>query len=74
MGLPVTSILLWWYWPEAHGYVLHPLSIIIIGTGSICDLAYPFVLAHVKSTEKVLADGSIVSGEEFAVAAEKKQK
>lgn len=56
-------MLLWWYWPSAHGYVFHPLSIIIVGTSLVCDLAYPFLLAHVKATEKVLPDGTVVAGD-----------
>lgn len=62
MGLPVTSILLWWYWPEAHGYVLNPMSIFMIATVTACDIAYPFLLAHVRSTEEVLSDGTVVAG------------
>lgn len=62
MGLPVSSIILWWHWPEAHCYVFHPLSIIIIGSGFICDLAYPVLLAYVRSTENVLPDGTITTG------------
>jgi hypothetical protein len=52
MGLPGSSLLLWWYWPEAHGYVWQPLSVIFIGTGIACDVAYPFVLAHVRRVEQ----------------------
>ncbi|KAH8706354.1 hypothetical protein BGZ61DRAFT_219710 [Ilyonectria robusta] len=66
MGLPVTTVLLWWYWPEAHGFVLHPLGVFIIGTATCCDIAYPFVLAHVRSTERILPDGTVVAGEENA--------
>lgn len=73
MGLPVACTLLWWYWPEAHGFIFHPVSIIIMVTVLICDLAYPFVLAHVKARERVLADGSVISGEVVS-AEEKKQK
>lgn len=62
----MTTVLLWWYWPEAHGFVLHPLGIFIIGTATCCDIAYPFVLAHVRSTERVLPDGTVVAGEENA--------
>ncbi|KAH6897343.1 hypothetical protein B0T10DRAFT_182840 [Thelonectria olida] len=74
MGLPVTCGLLWWYWPEAHGFVWHPLGVFFIGTAACCDIAYPFVLAHVRSTERVLADGSVVAGEENEVAVEKKRQ
>lgn len=73
MGLPVSCGLLWWYWPEAHGFIFHPLSIIIVGTATICDIAYPFVLAHVRATERILPDGSVVSGESGEAAEEKRK-
>ncbi|PHH88826.1 hypothetical protein CDD83_6995 [Cordyceps sp. RAO-2017] len=63
LGLPGSCLLLWWYWPEAHGFVFQPLSIIIMGTSIICDVAYPFLLAHVRSTERILRDGTIVLGD-----------
>lgn len=74
MGLPVTCTLLWWYWPEAHGFVFHPVSIIIMGTTFVCDLAYPFLLAHVRKTEVVFPNGMIVAGDAAGTdaAAEKK--
>ncbi|KEY70491.1 hypothetical protein S7711_02664 [Stachybotrys chartarum IBT 7711] len=62
LGLPTPSLLLWWVWPEAHGYVWQPLSVIMIATGLLCDVAYPFLLAHVRSTEQILPDGTIVAG------------
>lgn len=63
LGLPGTCVLLWWFWPEAHGFVFHPISVIIVGTSLLCDLAYPFLLAHVRATERVLPDGTIVAGD-----------
>jgi hypothetical protein len=45
----------------------------MIGTGLLCDIAYPFILAHVRSSEKVLPDGMIISGYEVASAEEKKR-
>lgn len=74
MGLPVSNVLLWWYWPEAHGFVWHPISIIVIGTSLICDLAYPFVLAYVKTKERVLPDGMVVSGFETITDGGKKHQ
>ncbi|KAG9256597.1 uncharacterized protein F5Z01DRAFT_671855 [Emericellopsis atlantica] len=61
MGLPVTTLLLWWYWPEAHGFVLQPASCTIVGVTMICDLIYPFVLAQVQATEEVLPDGTVIA-------------
>lgn len=75
MGFSVSTILLWWHWPEAHGFVLHPLSVIMLVLILICDIPYPFLLAHVMSTETVLPDGRITSGFECNTSeAEKKKK
>ncbi|EWY84672.1 hypothetical protein FOYG_12093 [Fusarium oxysporum NRRL 32931] len=73
MGLPVSCGLMWWYWPEAHGFVFHPLGVFITGTSVICDLAYPFLLAYVRTREKVLPDGSLVDGR-LEAKTEKKQQ
>lgn len=64
MGLPVTCGLLWWYWPSAHGFIFHPASYIIMGTTVVCDIAYPVLLASVRRTEVVMADGRIVAAGE----------
>jgi hypothetical protein len=47
----------WYFWREAHEYVLTPFSIFLCGTALLCDLAYPFVLASVLKTELVLPTG-----------------
>jgi hypothetical protein len=73
MGLPVSCFLLWWYWPEAHGFVFHPLGAFFTGTSVICDLAYPFLLAYVRTRERVLPDGSLVDGR-LEAETEKKQQ
>lgn len=62
MGLPVTGGLLWWYWPEAHGFIFQPLSIVMIGASLACDLIYPFVLARVRATEHIFPNGTMLSG------------
>ncbi|KAI1089682.1 hypothetical protein F5B19DRAFT_485063 [Rostrohypoxylon terebratum] len=59
-GLGFCSALLWWYWPEAHSYFVHPMSIFIGGLSLICDLVYPLVLWHVRQTERVMADGRLI--------------
>lgn len=74
MGLPVSTALLWWYWPEAHGFVLNPLGIFLIGTATLCDVVYPFVLRHVRLSEKVLPDGRIVAGAGIGEGAEEKKR
>lgn len=73
MGLPVSCILLWWYWPEAHGFVFHPLALFFVGTSVLCDLAYPFLLAYVRTTERVLPDGSLADGRRLTEAEKKHQ-
>ncbi|KAL2258080.1 hypothetical protein VTK26DRAFT_8752 [Humicola hyalothermophila] len=53
---------MWWYWPEAHGYVASWLSVLIWGPGVVCDLIYPIALRRVRSSELVLPDGRVISG------------
>lgn len=75
MGLPLSTLIMWWWWPEPHGFLLNPISVIMMATSLFCDLAYPFLLAHVRSTEKILPDGTIVSGfESLPSPEEEKQK
>ncbi|KAK5989218.1 Terpene cyclase ascF [Cladobotryum mycophilum] len=74
MGLPVTNILMWYYWPEAHQYVFEPMSLIIVGTSLVCDLVYPFVLAYVRSTERILPDRTVIAGDYHSRAVEDKTK
>ncbi|TQV95185.1 PaxB protein [Cordyceps javanica] len=73
MGLPVTCGLLWWYWPEPHGFIFHPLSYIIMVPTFACDIAYPFILAHVRRTEEVLPNGMVVAGGGDPTGSKKKQ-
>lgn len=54
--------LLWWYWPEAHGFFVNPMSIFLMTTCLACDTAYPFILAGVRRSEQILSDGRLVSG------------
>lgn len=72
MGLPVTCGLLWWYWPEAHGFIFHPLSYIIMVPTFACDIAYPFLLAQVRKTETVLPNGMVIAGDGTATPKSKK--
>ncbi|EEU42865.1 uncharacterized protein NECHADRAFT_95821 [Fusarium vanettenii 77-13-4] len=73
VGLPISCILLWWHWPEAHGFVFHPLGLFFVGTAVVCDLLYPFLLAYVRSTERILPDGTVMAGETFAEVEKKQQ-
>ncbi|KAK1710641.1 hypothetical protein BDP67DRAFT_407195 [Colletotrichum lupini] len=54
--------LLWWYWPEAHGFFVNLMGIFLMTTCLACDTAYPFILAGVRRSEQVLPDGRLVSG------------
>ncbi|KAL1853917.1 hypothetical protein Daus18300_011659, partial [Diaporthe australafricana] len=64
-GMGVCNAILWYYWPEAHGYFLNPLGMFICGTALLCDLVYPFALWQVRQTEVALPDGRIISREHF---------
>ncbi|KAJ9149325.1 hypothetical protein NKR23_g4203 [Pleurostoma richardsiae] len=64
-GLLLCNGALWWYWPEAHGYFVNPFGIFLDLTWLLCDLAYPFLLWKVRQTERALADGRLISGEEY---------
>lgn len=59
-GLGGSSAVLWYWWPEAHGYFTNPLAIFILGIAVLTDLAYPFCLMQVRKTEVILPDGRIV--------------
>ncbi|ORY58490.1 uncharacterized protein BCR38DRAFT_447456 [Pseudomassariella vexata] len=62
-GMGLCNALLWWYWPEAHGYFLHPLGVFMCGLSLLCDLSYPFLLWQVRRTERMLPDGRLVAGD-----------
>ncbi|KAH7025033.1 uncharacterized protein B0I36DRAFT_251341 [Microdochium trichocladiopsis] len=62
-GMQLAPGLLWWYWPEAHGFWLSPLAIFMSGFSILCDLAYLFVLRSVRKTEVKLPDGRLVAGD-----------
>lgn len=53
----------WYYWNEAHQYVMHPFSIFLWTVSMISDLAYPFAHRHAQRTEKILPDGRKVRNE-----------
>lgn len=58
--------ILWYWWPEAHGYFVNPFGMFLLYTTVSCDLIYPLLLWHVRATEKELPDGRLVSGEVYA--------
>ena len=59
-GLNIYYGYCWYTWPEAHGYVMHPLSICFLATWPLADLAYLAVLREVQKTEVTLKDGKKV--------------
>lgn len=63
-GLGLSSAVLWYWWPEAHGYFVNPFGIFILGTAVVTDLVYPFCLWKIRQTEVVLPGGRIVSQEQ----------
>lgn len=62
MGLSFAIFFLWYYWPEAHGYLFEPIALVMLGTITLCDLMYPLLIFYVRKTEVVLDDGTVVAG------------
>lgn len=62
LGIPVACTFLWWWWPEATGFITDPFAVIMMVGIVICDLVYPFALAAVRKTEVMLDDGTLVAG------------
>jgi hypothetical protein len=54
---------MWWYWPEAHEFIVSPLGVALWGISLACDVAYPFLLQRVRRTEAVLPNGQVVRGD-----------
>jgi len=67
-GLYGNSGLLWYYWPEAHGYFVNPFGVFICATSFCLDALYPFVLWHVRKSERTLPDGRLIRGEAAALS------
>lgn len=59
----VSNGVLWWYWPEAHGYWVSPLGVFLCGTALIADVVYPFLLYEVRQYEISLSDGRLIRGD-----------
>ncbi|KAK4998013.1 hypothetical protein LTR66_002684 [Elasticomyces elasticus] len=47
----------WYFWREAHEYVMSPFAMFLWVSSVVCDCAYPYALWRIKKTEKVLPDG-----------------
>ncbi|KAH6640069.1 hypothetical protein BKA67DRAFT_528325 [Truncatella angustata] len=72
-GMGFCNGVLWWYWPEAHGYWVSPLGIFICGCSLAADTVYPFLLHSVRKHEVQLPDGRLVRGDERKQAERKSQ-
>ncbi|KAK3496250.1 hypothetical protein B0T13DRAFT_400707 [Neurospora crassa] len=59
IGLVFANVFLWWFWPEAHGFVFSPFAVFLWGTSLVCDIMYPFVLWQVRRSEVLLPDGTL---------------
>lgn len=67
VGLVALPGMMWWYWPEAHGYFLNPLATFMQALFLLPDIVYPFVLYQIRKTEVVLPDGRLVSAEHAVI-------
>ncbi|KAK3376482.1 hypothetical protein B0T24DRAFT_550162 [Lasiosphaeria ovina] len=65
-GLVLCNVLMWWYWPEAHGFIVSPFAVFLWATAIACDVAYPLVLWQVRRLEQVLPDGRVIAGGSLA--------
>ncbi|KAK3386064.1 hypothetical protein B0H63DRAFT_394371 [Podospora didyma] len=74
VGLVGCNLLMYWYWPEAHGFIVNPFAVFLWGTATVCDIAYPFLLWQVRRSERVLSDGSLVRGGINAAAPRSRKK
>lgn len=61
-GLNVFYAYVWSVWPEAHAYYINPVSVCLLVTWVVADLAYLVILRNVKRTEVVLKYGRKVRG------------
>ncbi|QBZ64195.1 hypothetical protein PoMZ_05889, partial [Pyricularia oryzae] len=67
VGLVALPGMMWWYWPEAHGYFLNPLATFMQALFLLPDIVYPFVLYQIRKTEVELPDGRLVSAEHAVI-------
>lgn len=62
LGLVLANVVLWWYWPEPHGFIVSLPGVLLWGTAMACDAVYPFLLWRVRRTEVVLPSGRVSRG------------
>lgn len=53
---------------------MSPFAVFLWATSLICDCLYPYVLWHIKNTEKVLGDGRKVAGNKMEHHDEKRKQ
>jgi hypothetical protein len=53
---------MWYFWTEAHEYFMNPFAVLLWATALVCDVAYPFVFAQIRKSEKVSEDGRKIAG------------
>lgn len=56
-GLNLNYLYGWWIWPETYAYVVNPVSVVLMVTWVLADLAYVMHLVSAKGTEIVLPSG-----------------
>ena len=61
-GLVLCNIIMWWYWAEAHEFIVSPLAISLWGTALVSDATYPFLLRQVRWSEFVQPSGRVTCG------------
>lgn len=62
LGLVLANVVLWWYWPGPHGFIVSLPGVLLWGTAMACDAVYPFLLWRVRRTEVVLPSGRVIRG------------
>ncbi|KAK5991520.1 Terpene cyclase ascF [Cladobotryum mycophilum] len=64
VGLNINYGWAWYTWTEAHEYFVSSPGIFMWSITTICDILYAIILLNVKRSEKVLADGRKVAGDQ----------
>lgn len=59
--------LLWWHWPEQHGFFTNHFHLFLSSIYLGADIIYPFVLYRVMQTEVILPDGRHISAEHYRI-------
>jgi hypothetical protein len=57
----------WYFWREAHEYIMTPFAMFLWITSMVCDCVYPYALWQIQKVEIVLANGRKVQAKDLAV-------